>query len=71
MGLCWSKTTHLYGKRSYPYATVTPLAVLLWKYYTSVSVLVTIVYDEREPPFMLVDYTETLKDAGAEVRWVK
>ncbi len=38
MGLCFSKNTHLHNKGKYPYAAVTPLAILLWKHFTDVKV---------------------------------
>ena len=38
MGLCFSKNTQLYNKRKYPYAQVTPLAILLWKHFTEAEV---------------------------------
>ena len=33
MGLCYDQTTHLYNKKNYPYAEVTPMAIKLWKYF--------------------------------------
>ena len=33
MGLCFSKNTEMYGKRDYPYAQVTPLAIILWYHF--------------------------------------
>ena len=33
MGLCYNKNAQFNGKARYPYKDVTPLALLLWKYY--------------------------------------
>ena len=33
MGLCFDEHANVYGKNSYPYAEVTPLAIKLWKYF--------------------------------------
>ena len=33
MGLCFSENTEKYGKKSYPYAEVTPLSIQLWSYF--------------------------------------
>ena len=35
MGLCFSENTEKYGKKSYPYAEVTPLSIQLWSYFFS------------------------------------
>ena len=45
MGLCYSENTRLFAKSRYPYAEVTPLAVLLWRHFApDAGVLVRIVY---------------------------
>ena len=33
MGLCFSENTEKFGKKSYPYAEVTPLSIQLWSYF--------------------------------------
>ena len=45
MGLCYSENTQLFGKSKYPYAEITPLAVLLWRHFApDAGVLVRIVH---------------------------
>ncbi len=44
MGLCYSDTTRYFDKARYPYAEVTPLAVLLWNFFSNANVLVRIIY---------------------------
>ena len=48
MGLCFGKTTKMYGKGKYPYEIVTPLAVILWKMFTDADVLIQIIYHPGE-----------------------
>lgn len=76
MGLCWGENTELYGKSKYPYATVTPLAVLLWKYHLPhVNVLVQVVTTQVKKTTgylpILNDYMDSLRRAGAVVRQVE
>ena len=48
MGLCYSENTRLFMKSSYPYAEVTPLAVILWRHFSpDAGVLVRIIYTGR------------------------
>jgi hypothetical protein len=51
MGVCYSETTHLYKKSRYPYAEVTPLAVMLWKMITDAEIIIRIVYKGTEQHF--------------------
>ena len=45
MGLCYSENTRYFAKSKYPYAEVTPLAVILWRYFApDAGVLVRIIY---------------------------
>ena len=49
MSVCFGKNTKLYNKASYPYTTVTPLSVVLWKFFTpEVNVHVRIVHTEEK-----------------------
>ena len=77
MGLCWGETTQNYGKSNYPYATVTPLAALLWRYFLpEVNVLVRIIYEddpkEKLSHFfpILDEYVSRLERTGAVVEKV-
>ena len=38
MGLCFGENAKVHGKKDYPYAAVTPLAILLWRHFTDVQV---------------------------------
>ncbi len=72
MGLCYSKNTPLYDKNKYPYVTITPLSVLLWKHFVpNVEVIVQIVYTEPDITDLMREYAATVVAAGAIVRWVK
>ena len=54
MGLCYSENTRLFSKSKYPYAEVTPLAVLLWRHFApDAGVLVRIVYTGEGDAFAL------------------
>ena len=49
MSLCYSENTRLFMKSKYPYAEVTPLAVILWRRFApDAGVLVRIVYTGKE-----------------------
>ena len=49
MGLCYSEKTRLFMKSKYPYAEVTPLAVILWRHFApDAGVLVRIVYTGKD-----------------------
>ena len=51
MGLCYSENTRLFMKSSYPYAEVTPLAVILWGHFApDAGVLVRIIYTGKVSP---------------------
>ena len=72
MGLCFSKNTEMYGKRDYPYAEVTPLAIILWyHFFPDINVIIYLVYDENEIEDRRKLYEEQLKQTRVEIRWVK
>ena len=49
MGLCYDKTTHLYNKKNYPYAEVTPMAIKLWKYWRpDVKIYIKLIHTKGE-----------------------
>ncbi len=75
MSVCFSENTQLYEKKNYPYAAVTPLAVLLWKHFSPenfpLGLLVQVVYvKEKTFANVLEGYAATLRQAGAVVRLV-
>jgi hypothetical protein len=85
MGVCYSETTHLYKKSRYPYAEVTPLAVMLWKMITDQDRIQrygttffwprkgtnrTFLVEKKVIPPMEA-YADTLRSAGAVVEWVR
>ena len=46
MGLCYDKHTDILGKKNYPYAEVTPMAIKLWKHFRpDVKVYIKIIYE--------------------------
>ena len=63
MGLCYDKTTHLYHKKNYPYAEVTPMAIKLWKYWRpDVKIYIKLIHtkgDEYAP--LREKYNEVLQ----------
>ena len=71
MGLCFSKNTNLYGKKNYPYAQVTPLAIILWyHFFPDIRVILYLVYDEKEIEDRRILYEQQLKQTNVEVRWI-
>ena len=49
MGLCYDQTTHLYNKKNYPYAEVTPMAIKLWKYFRpEVKIYIKLIHTKGE-----------------------
>ena len=71
MGLCYSKTEKGFGKSHYPYKDVTPLALLLWRYYLPwVRTLVRIVHEKEKIDPMMKEYATMLERTGAIVDWV-
>ena len=45
MALCFSKNTEMYRKKNYPYAQVTPLALLLWNHFFSdIRIILYLIY---------------------------
>ena len=75
MGLCFSETTEKYGKRNYPYAEVTPLGILLWKYFfpnpEDVEVLLFLIYTEPNITAHMETYEKTLIPTGVHHKWVQ
>ena len=72
MGLCFSKNTDMYGKRYYPYALVTPLAITLWYYFfPTIRVIIYLIYDQHELEDRRKLYEEQLKQTNVEIRWVR
>jgi hypothetical protein len=76
MGLCFEKNTELYGKKTYPYTKITPLAIMLWNYFLpSVKVILYIVYGTRTNEKHRLLYDSQLRknvDMNVvEIRWVE
>ena len=72
MGLCFSKNTEMYGKKFYPYALVTPLAILLWYYFfPDIKVIIYLIYDKNEFEDRRKLYEEQLRQTNVEIRWVR
>ena len=72
MGLCFSKNTEMYGKEKYPYAEVTPLALILWyHFFPDIRVILYLIYDADEIEDRRKLYEEQLKQTNVEIRWVK
>ena len=63
MGLCYSENTRLFMKSSYPYAEVTPLAVILWRHFApGAGVLVRIIYTGKVSPRHRVAHPSDIVD---------
>jgi hypothetical protein len=72
MGLCFSKNTEMYGKKYYPYALVTPLAILLWyHFFPDIKVIIYLIYDEHDMEDRRKLYEEQLRQTNVEIRWVR
>ena len=72
MALCFSKNTHMYNKKDYPYAQVTPLAIILWNhFFPEIPVLLYLIYDRFESKDRRKLYEEHLRQTNVEIRWVK
>ena len=72
MALCFSKNTHMYKKKNYPYVQVTPLAIILWyHFFPDIQIVLYLVYDEYESKDRQTLYEEQLKQTNVEIRWVK
>ena len=71
MGLCFSENTKKYGKEHYPYAEVTPLALLLWSYFfpkpDEVATIIFLVYTEPNKTEHMTVYEKTLIPTGVIV----
>jgi len=72
MALCFSKNTHMYNKKNYPYAQVTPLAIILWNhFFPDIPVLLYLIYDNFESKDRRKLYEEHLRQTNVEIRWVQ
>ena len=72
MALCFSKNSEMYRKKNYPYAQVTPLAILLWyHFFPDIRILLYLVYDKYELKERRKLYEEQLKQTNVEIRWVE
>ena len=72
MGLCYSANAKIMGKSHYPYKEVTPLSLLLWRYYLpTVRTIVRVVYTEKNITDTMRAYSSVLERAGALVEWVE
>ena len=72
MALCFSKNTDMYRKKNYPYAQVTPLALLLWNHFFSdIRIILYLIYDKYELKERRILYEENLKQTNVEIRWVE
>ena len=71
MGLCYAKNTDNYGKGTYPYKKILPLAVLLWRYHLpQVNTIVRLVHTEPELTDEMRSYGAMLERTGAVVEWI-
>ena len=72
MGLCFSTNTKMYKKQNYPYAQVTPLAILLWyHFFPDIRIILYLVYDQFESNDRRYLYEEQLNQTNVEIRWVQ
>jgi hypothetical protein len=72
MGLCYDQHTQILGKRTYPYAEVTPMAIKLWKHFRpNVNIYLKIIYFKEPIEIPRQKYHEVLLSAGANVvEWI-
>ncbi|XP_023327696.1 uncharacterized protein LOC111700869 [Eurytemora carolleeae] len=71
MGLCYNKNVQEMGKARYPYKEVTPLALLLWRYFLpEVRTIVRIIYTTSKIGPMMEEYGKMLKKTGAIVEFI-
>ena len=69
MALCFSKNSEMYRKKNYPYAQVTPLAILLWyHFFPDIRILLYLVYDKYELLERRKLYEEQLRQTNVEIR---
>ena len=62
----------MYGKKDYPYALVTPLAILLWyHFFPDIRVIIYLIYEKTEFEYRRKLYEETLRQTNVEIRWVE
>ena len=76
MGLCFEKNTERYGKKTYPYTKVTPLAIMLWNYFLPwVKIILYVIYDKNANKEHRILYDSQLKqniDTNmVQIRWVE
>lgn len=72
MALCFSKNADMYRKKNYPYAQVTPLAILLWNYFfPDIQIILYLIYDQYELKERRILYEEHLNQTNVEIRWVE
>jgi hypothetical protein len=68
MSLCFDETTEKYGKSHYPYSEVTPLALMIWKYFfpdpDKVRVLLFLVYKKRDKSPHMEAYEKIIAQTG-------
>lgn len=71
MGLCFDQTVDLLGKKNYPYAEVTPMAIKLWKHYLpDVKVYLKLIYTRKDMTSMKKIqemYAANLENWGVDV----
>jgi len=71
MGLCFSHNTEKHGKRLYPYAEITPLAILLWRYFfpnvDDVGVILYLIYTEPRILPHMEAYEKSLRTTGVNL----
>ena len=74
MGLCFSENTEKYGKKAYPYAEVTPLSILLWRYFypeeSKVGVILYLIHKEENKTAEMIAHEQMVQTTGANFEWV-
>ena len=72
MGLCFTKNTEMYGKKDYPYTSVTPLSIILWyHFFPDIRIILYLISTKYEIEDRKILYEETLKQTNVEIRWVE
>ena len=71
MGLCFSHNTDKHGKKHYPYAEVTPMAILLWHHFfpntDDVDVILYLIYTEPKITAHMRKYETALNATGVHL----
>jgi hypothetical protein len=71
MGLCFSHNTEKHGKRHYPYTEITPLAILLWRYFfpdeAEVDVILYLIHTEPQILPHMKEYEKSLNATGVKL----